>query len=55
MIERQESTGRDTVFMSKGGPALINITTSELNKTNPASFQAVSHQNNQNNRMRFQN
>lgn len=49
-VERQESTGRDTVFMSKGGPALINVTASEMHKTNPTSFQGISH-----NRMRFQN
>ena len=49
-IERNESTGRDTVFMTKGGPALI----SEMHKTNPTSLQAVSHHiQNNNNRMRF--
>ena len=55
-IERNESTGRDTVFMSKMGPAaFINGPISEMNKTNPNSMQAISHQINvNNNRKRFQ-
>ena len=42
-IERNESTGRDTVFMSKVGvgPGLFNAAASEMNKTNPTSLQGI--------------
>ena len=38
-VDRNESIGRETVFMSKlGSPVFNNQTASELHKTNPASF-----------------
>ena len=38
-VDRNESIGRETVFLSKmGSPVFNNQTASELHKTNPASF-----------------
>jgi len=44
-VERQESIGRDTIFMHKGG-FISNPAASEMQKTSPHSIQEMHRLNN---------